>query len=161
VRVTFVRTLGKHDRVYVKRTNGSESSWSFPSYGDALPHDLVHLVCEIELGVRDGIYGRVAAGADLREINQKANRKGGKDKYRALGRDLEGVLWSEALAAAPWDRGDDEVRDELVALARRMGGGVRAVTKEDIHRVREALAEMRARWRRLSDRESIVVEYPE
>ncbi len=52
MQVSFVRTAGARDRIYVRRTSGSEVSWEFPSYGDELPHDLVHLVVE-ELGLPD------------------------------------------------------------------------------------------------------------
>ena len=97
--VTFVRTVGARDRVYVERDDGTTASWSFPTYGDAPPHDLVHLIAEQELGIADGLWARVAAGADLASINAAADRGGGTiaDKYAALG---PGVLRSEEAAAA-------------------------------------------------------------
>ena len=34
----FVRTVGAPDRIYVTRSDRSEVSWPFPTYGDGLPH---------------------------------------------------------------------------------------------------------------------------
>ncbi|MCA9603963.1 MAG: hypothetical protein KC619_00080 [Myxococcales bacterium] len=158
--IVFVRTGTRRDRFHVTRDDGSEASWAFPSYGDALPHDLVHFVCERELGVRDGIFGAIARGADLERINAKANRAGGKDKYAAFGPDLEGVLWSEALATAPWSATDDAIVEALRASCRRMGVELRALSREDLARTREAMAKMAARWRRLAPREAIHATFP-
>lgn len=157
--VVFVRTGGPRDRFHVRRPDGSEASWTFPSYGDALPHDLVHFVCERELGVNDGIFGAIAAGADLERINARANRVGGKDKYASLGDHLDGVRWSEALAIAPWDRRDPEIIASLRSSCARMGVELRALTPEDLARTREAIAKMRGRWRRLGPREALHEEF--
>src|SRR5262245_15116764 len=66
LKAAFVRTVGERDRVYVTRSDGSQVSWAFPSYGGALPHDLVHLVVESAFGLSQGFWGRVDAGADRR-----------------------------------------------------------------------------------------------
>lgn len=158
--IAFVRTGGPRDRFHVTRDDGSEASWTFPSYGDALPHDLVHFVCERELGVRDGLFGRIARGADLARINARANRVGGRDKYAALGEDLAGVLWSEALATAPWSRTNAEILEALRESCRRVGLAPRGLTPEDLSRTREAIAAMAARWRRLGSREAIHLTFP-
>ena len=34
LRARFVRTVGERDKVYVRRSDGSETSWVFPTYGD-------------------------------------------------------------------------------------------------------------------------------
>jgi len=44
--VSFVRSRGSRDRVYVARNDGTSTGWDFPSYGDRLPHDLRHLIVE-------------------------------------------------------------------------------------------------------------------
>jgi hypothetical protein len=98
MRVCFVRKRGERDRVYVTRTDGTEVSWVFPSYGDALPHDLVHLVVEAAFGLARGFWGRVDEGADVARMNAAANRAGGKDKYAGFGADLGELLLAEALA---------------------------------------------------------------
>src|SRR5262249_37159052 len=100
--VSFVRVRGQRDRIYVHRTDGSEVSWGFPTYGDELPHDLIHLVVEAAFGVRRGFWGRVDAGADPARVNDEANRLGGAEKYRGFGDDRAELLLAEGLANAGW-----------------------------------------------------------
>ncbi|EYF03497.1 hypothetical protein [Chondromyces apiculatus] len=71
---SFVRVQGQHDRIYVHRGDGSEVSWTFPSAGHFLPHDLFHLVAEGAFGLRHGFWGRVGDGIDPARINDEANR---------------------------------------------------------------------------------------
>ena len=59
----LVRTPDQHDRAYVRLDDGQTRSWTFPSYGVMLPHDLVHLLVEVGFGIQDGFWGRVAAGS--------------------------------------------------------------------------------------------------
>ncbi|MEM9488939.1 MAG: hypothetical protein AAGC55_07325 [Myxococcota bacterium] len=163
--ITFVRTAQSKDRIYVHRDDGSETAWSFPSYGPELPHDLYHLIIESSLAISDGIWARVARGADLKRINAQANRTVGKlrDKYRGLGDDIDGVLLSEALVVAPWSRAAGE--SELLAAVRE------AIAAADISRpvditaaaitaTRSRLDEMRQRWRALGAQGSLRFAFP-
>lgn len=102
----LVRTPGQHDRAYVRLDDGQERSWTFPSYGPMLPHDLVHLLVEVGFGVEDGFWGRVAAGLDPAQINAEASRVGGKDKYSGFGADRAGLLLAEGYAGLPWSSPD-------------------------------------------------------
>ena len=102
LKVRFVRTQGQPDRVYVRRSDGSETSWSFPSFGSGPPHDLVHLVVESHVGLRAGFWGRVDAGADPARINAEANRKGGGNKYGGFGDDLRELYLAEAVTNVMW-----------------------------------------------------------
>ena len=161
MRVTFVRTVGAKDRVYVTRDGGGETSWEFPSYGEGLPHDLVHLVVESRFGVTRGVWGRVAAGADLARINAAANKMGGNDKYRALGDDLDQVMLAEVLANAPWLRLDEA--PTVTAVLEHMSAQVAvpaSVTAESIERVRAELFALREKWRALAPKGSLTFRYP-
>ena len=164
MRVAFVRTRGQADRFYVTRSNGSETSWSFPTFGDGLPHDLVHLVVESRLGISKGFWGRVDAGVDPRVVNEQANRKGGKDKYAAFGEDLRELYLAEALAGLPWSM--DEISDEeRLATARqaceRMGVALPAnVTAEALATIRGELAMHASRWRSLGAKGTIELTFP-
>jgi hypothetical protein len=156
VRVTFVRTVGAKDSIYVAR-EGGEVSWEFPSYGDELPHDLVHLVVESRFGV-NGVWANVAAGADLAAINAASNR-GDKAGYRAMG---EGTLVAEALANAPWTR-FEEAPDAAAVRARmvEMYAALPAsVTEAAIERVRSELFALRERWRALAPKGALALDYP-
>ncbi len=142
--IRFVRTIGERDRVYVERDDGTTASWAFPTYGDAPPHDLVHLIAERELGIRDGLWARVAAGVDLAAIDAHANRAGGTiaDKYAALG---DGVVRSEAAAAA---------------LSNPHGLVPAWIDPAALDRARAALADAAARWRALAPKGTLVYEWP-
>ena len=97
-----VRTVGDRDRIYVRRSDGSEVSWVFPTYGDVPPHDMIHLIVESAFGVTQGFWGRVDAGVDPSVIAVLANRAGGRNKYAAFGDDVSGLVLAEALANPGW-----------------------------------------------------------
>jgi hypothetical protein len=64
MRVTFPR-LADHQKGYavIQRDDGVVYRMDgFTVVGRELPHDLRHLIVERELGVRDGIFGAIAAG---------------------------------------------------------------------------------------------------
>jgi hypothetical protein len=149
--VSFVRVRGQRDRIYVRRSDRSEVSWVFPSYGDELPHDLVHLVVEAAFGVRYGFWGRVDAGVDPARINDEANRMGGANKYRGFGDDRRDLLLAEALAAALWlnaDVSDDQRRAAIVESCGKLGVELpSAASLERLREVRAALEQLRAQWR--------------
>jgi hypothetical protein len=106
VELRLVRTPGQHDRAYIRLDDGQTRSWTFPSYGVMLPHDLVHLLVEVGFGVDDGFWGRVASGLDPAEINAEAELRGGKDKYAGFGADRSGLLLAEGYAGLPWSSPD-------------------------------------------------------
>jgi len=159
VRVAFVKTGGPRDRVHVERADGSEASWAFPSYGPStLPHDLVHFVVEVQMGLRDGVFGSVARGADLMRINERANRVGGEDAYAALGED---VWLSEVLANVPWRGTDAQIREAIAHNAEQMGVSTAGLRPEDLRRLRDALVDMRERWRSLDRGAGLHLTWPE
>ena len=157
LRASFVRVRGQRDRIYVHRSDGSEVSWVFPSYGDGLPHDLVHLVVESAFGLKSGFWGRVNAGVDPARVNDEANRAGGPDKYRGFGEDRREILVAEGLAAAPW--WDAEASDASVCEGIRASWvsvgleAPEAATPERVRETREALARFSAQWRELGKKE--------
>jgi hypothetical protein len=162
LRATFVRTLGQPDRVYVVRPDGSEVSWTFPTYGDALPHDLVHLVVESAAGLRDGFWGRVARGIDPARVNAMADGAAGKlgEKYRGFGDDLTELQQAEALAAYPWLVDDAALRDGLLAAWRaQTGAGCAEPDAARVEQVRVALTRLIARWRGLVPKGALAVEF--
>ena len=162
LKATFVRTSGQPDRVYVVRPDGSEVSWTFPSYGDALPHDLVHLVVESAAGLRDGFWGRVARGIDPARVNAAADGAAGKlgDKYKGFGDDLTELVQAEALAAYPWLTDDAALRDAVLADWRaRIGAACPEPDTARIALVRGVLERLTARWRALLPKGALAVEF--
>ena len=146
MKISFVRTVGARDRVYVLRDDGTTASWSFPTYGEAPPHDLVHLIAERELGITDGLWAQVAAGADLAAMNAAADRHGGTlaEKYAAL-RDIDGVLRSETAA---------------FALSSPYAEVPAWIDPAALDRARAALADATARWRALVPKGTLVYDWP-
>jgi hypothetical protein len=161
--VSFVRVRGQRDRIYVRRTDGSEVSWVFPTYGDELPHDLVHLVVEAAFGVRQGFWGRVDAGVDPARVNDEANRVGGANKYRGFGDDRRDLLLAEALAGAPWLNADASVArqcETIVENCARSGvGPLPALSLERVGEVRAALLRLREQWRAIGDKGTIKLRF--
>jgi hypothetical protein len=160
--LTFVRTVGAHDRIYVRRSDGVATEWTFPSMGNELPHDLVHLVCEAGFAIADGIFAAVDAGLDLAKVNARANKVGGKHKYRGTGLDRPSAYVSEALAAAfgPFG-GPDEARLASIAVAcRELEVAMpKSVTLERVAEVKSALDRLRTKWRELIPRGSLTLEF--
>jgi len=160
---SFVRVPGQRDRIYVQRTDGTEASWVFPSYGTAPPHDLVHLVIESAFGLRNGFWGRVDAGADPARINEEANRAGGADKYRGFGDDRREILLAEALAGAPWTEPDVEagaLMDRIEDNLRRMEvPRPEGLVAERVAAARAAVQRLAARWRAFEGKGTIALAF--
>lgn len=154
LKATFVRTQGQRDRIYVTRSNGSQVQWVFPTYGDRLPHDLVHLVVETAFGLTRGFWGRVDEGVDPGRITLEANQMGGKDKYSGFGDDQRELALAEALAATNWSRSDrlDHLREqcEIVKVDIPETG-----SEERAEETRVALASLESRWRTLLPKGSL------
>jgi hypothetical protein len=164
LKATFVRTTGERDRIYVTRSDGSEVSWSFPSYGEGLPHDLVHWVVECCCGLRAGFWGRVDAGADPAAITAEANRVGGKGKYAGFGPDQRELYLAEALANAGWARQevtDDEVREAVAAECRRMEVPPHELSAAETERIRAMFRDLAQRWASLLPKGSLSVTFPD
>ena len=59
--VTFTKLRGRYE-IAVRRTAGAAlAPRNGPGHSDAVPHDVAHLLVEIEEGLRGGVYGRLAA----------------------------------------------------------------------------------------------------
>ena len=153
LRARFVRTAGERDKVYVRRSDGTETSWAFASYGDGLPHDLVHLVVERDFGVREGFWGRVDRGVEPAKITEAANRMGGKGKFAGFGDDLRELLVAEALANASWflpDVDDAARHAQLVAACADIGLSPPAsLSVAALRETHGRLRELQARWKGL------------
>ena len=78
-----------------------------PGYSDLIPHDLVHWVADEEFGLRDGIFGQLAAGGNAwafvptEELRTKAWARQVQQRNRATGTEMGR---SEALAAQVYPR---------------------------------------------------------
>jgi len=155
----FVRTVGDRDRIYVRRSDGREVSWSFPTYGDVPPHDMIHLVVESAFGVTQGFWGRVDAGIDPGIIADQANRLGGRNKYAAFGADLSGLALAEALANSGWllaASSAEGLQNQIVATCREAGVEPPVLLSlERTEQVRAVLRHLAGQWRDLKPKGAI------
>jgi hypothetical protein len=153
LKASFVRTVGDRDRIYVVRSDGSEVSWAFPTYGDGLPHDLIHLVVEAAFGLAQGFWGRVDAGADPAAIMADANRRGGSKKYSGFGTATSELQLAEALANPGWLVGEPSaasLRERIIAACRESGlAAPELLSAERIDQVRVVLKRLASQWRGL------------
>jgi ribosomal-protein-serine acetyltransferase len=76
MRVTFPR-LPDHQRAYslVERDDGVVYQLTGGVAGPRLPHDIVHLVVEGELRIKDGIWGGIAAGVVYSSMTHVSGRR--------------------------------------------------------------------------------------
>ena len=76
MRVTFPR-LPDHQRAYalVERDDGVVYRLYGGPAGSRLPHDIMHLVVERELRIRDGIWGGIAAGIVFSSMQYVSGRR--------------------------------------------------------------------------------------
>ncbi|MGO4362038.1 hypothetical protein AB4Z14_07305 [Terrabacter sp. 2TAF16] len=104
MRVRFVRTGERRYEVRVERDLATDLVMSpAPGWSDLAPHDLVHLVVEHRFGLRDGIFGQLAAGGNAgtfvptQETRTKAWARRVERRNKARGTQIGR---SEQLAAA-------------------------------------------------------------
>jgi len=144
LKVAFVRRRGQRDRVYATRSDGSSTSWDFPSYGDRLPHDLCHLVVEDALRLDDGFWGLIDNGADVRLVrNESTLVRNGILLTEWPDVDLSGILQAEAAVAkfaSPIQSEDDQMLDAS-----------EFASSEDVVALRKCLHELRTSWSELLD----------
>ena len=162
LKATFVRTAGERDRIYVTRSDGTEVSWSYPTYGDRLPHDLVHWVVETRFGLRFGFWGRVDAGADPAAINAQANRAVGRQKFAGFGQEQGELYLAEALANAGWSTEgttNDQLREAVAAQCRQLGISAPDLAPERIATIQSTLASLARLWRAPGQKGSLAVTF--
>lgn len=59
--VTFTKLRGRYE-IAVRRDAGAAlAPRNGPGHSDRVPHDVAHLIVEVEEGLRGGVYGRLAA----------------------------------------------------------------------------------------------------
>jgi len=169
MRLTFPR-LADHEIAYavVELDNGLVYLLRGGPAGTALPHDIRHLIVERELGIVDGIWGSIAAGAVFGSMQHVRGRRPPhaaersaelKRKYRD--RVLRAELLAnlvEAVAAL-----DDPSAEEI----RRLTGTKLAVlpdafvpAPEAIARAARAMQVEAARWARLRPGEELEYQWP-
>lgn len=152
------RENGKFVLLCVRSDGSLTQEKGVPSGGpDTIPHDLIHLIVETELGFTRGVFGLVASGMDLSELLSKD----WKEKFKARG-EME-LLWSEAITATfqadrnPFIDDGKSIRDRLSGI----GEGVPELTDGNIARIKKRIASMEEAWSAVPGDGKFEVEFTE
>ena len=172
MRVTFPR-LPDHERAWalVERDDGVVYRLYGGTAGPRLPHDIMHLVVERELRIKDGIWAGIAAGVVFDSMQHVSGRRPphAAERSKALLHDFrEQGLRAELLAdlvssAAALDTMTlEKIRrlaaDKLAVLPRP--GGSAEVDPVVIAVAARALQVEAARWARLRVGEELSYDWP-
>ncbi len=172
MRVTFPR-LPDHQRAYalVERDDGVVYRLYGGVAGSRLPHDIMHLVAERELRIRDGIWAGIAAGVVFESMCHVSGRRPPHAAERSrdlLRRFSQQGLRAELLAdlvasvAALETMTQDKIRqltrDKLAVLPTAPPAG--EVDPVVIAAAARALQVEAARWARLRVGEELSYEWP-
>jgi len=164
MQVRFERTAHRRYAVAVLRTrHGNLRLDPAPGYSDLIPHDLVHFVVEDEFGLRQGIFGQIAAGGNAgtfvptEELRTKAWARHVERRNRSTGGDMGR---SEDLAAQVYPRwlrhsghlpGSHYVRQDPPPTD---------LTATDLDQAFKRLDALSQRWRALEVGGSVTVGWP-
>ena len=157
-----------------------------PGYDPRMPHDLMHLVVEAQLGLTRGIFGQLAAGGDAgtfhlsvkrdessREVTRRRNRVAvrGKRLLRQGREECEQseratyICWSEWLARSSSSENNRLSRSmakqaiEVRDTARVKE--LRALNKTKLDEICKHLDQLSSHWFRLRVGESMAVSWPD
>jgi hypothetical protein len=155
-------------------------------YDPLMPHDLLHLVVEAQLGLDGGVFGQLAAGGNAgtfhpisgggasaraaSRVRHRMNRRG--KKLMREGRDDSNqseratyICWYEWLArSASADRQKTaRAMSEQANLIRGTAppNEMRALSAKKIERICRHLDELSSHWSRLAVGESMAVRWPD
>ena len=169
MRVTFPR-LPDHERAYalVERDDGVVFRfYGGDTAGPRLPHDIMHLVVERELRIRDGIWGGIAAGVVLDSMSYVSGRLPPHAAERSAqltrtfrGQGLRAELFAGLVSSAA--ALDTLTQDKIRRLAEDK---LSALPEADVDPVviavaARALQVEAARWARLRVGEELCYEWP-
>lgn len=157
-----------------------------PGYDRLLPHDLMHLVVEAQLGLTRGIYGQLAAGGNAGTFHLSTKRDESSRKIARAGRRVQArgknllkdgrddcmqseratyICWYEWLARS--SSRDQRKQSELMAqqakAVRDTAGTAELITlnKRKLDEICKHLDQLSAHWSSLKVGESMAVAWPD
>ena len=156
-----------------------------PGFDAEMPHDLLHLIVESELGLRRGIFGQLAAGGSAGTFMEQSpslqpSRQSSRNRRRAVRRGeklrIEGrdeaaqseratclclYEWLAHSASIDRQRRAKEMASTAAYIrAIQPTTDKQALSETVLHRVLERLDQLSARWKALEISESLIVEWP-
>jgi len=168
VRVTFRKTHRRGYAVEIARERHEDLTMNpAPGYDDLLPHDLVHLLVELHWGLRDGIYGELAAGgnagtfrlADTRpadETSRERRRKARRAQRSHHGADLGRSEHLAGVVHARWN-----ARRHATGLPDWYANALAAsgATEDEVESALAEAEALSARWRQVQIGDAMTLEW--
>ena len=164
--ITFTRLDERFVETTVTREDGAVLATRSPGAGDRLPHDLIHYVVERELGLDDGLWGRVASGVTYKNFRiveppktkQRPRRPTCKPKRKGL-LEAEVLVW---ILNDIWDGSAEREWGSIRAFldsiwSPRTRSRADELEPETILRVCESLDRKEAEWKRVARGEQLSV----
>jgi hypothetical protein len=154
--LTFLHDPRGESVTWIRRADGAEFMLSSYSRKHRVPHDLAHAVTERELGMPDGIFGCIAAGAVFDSMRQTAGKKRHDAKVRSA-RVLKApnsIGISEAITSAIHEAVEHNRVTPYVGVHEMWGvsnPGPCPYPDEAIARATETLREINHLWQQTSD----------
>ena len=154
--LTFLHDPRGECLTLIRRADGAEFTLSSYSRKHHVPHDLAHAVTECELGMPDGIFGCIAAGAVFDSMQQTAGKKRYDAKVRSsrILKAPNNIGVSESLTSVIHEA-VEKGRPTPYALARETWGITRPdpcpYLDTDLDRATETLRELSRQWQASSD----------
>ena len=162
--VTFTKLAGRYE-IAVDRTAGPAlAPRNGPGHSDAVPHDVAHLLVEIEDGLRGAVYGRLAAadGDDglFWPVDPAARRASLKNRRAPTADESADMARSERLASltvALWEVARGRRRPDPAWPGRVEDSGVEAGL---LARLFDRYDDFAARWAALPVGGTITLAWP-
>ena len=166
--VIFQRTGRRQYRVEVRRSPFVAVEMNpAPGYDDLMPHDMMHLVVESQLGIERGIFGQIAAGGgtfrvipDASKTTRDAARQRRRltDRGKKMMRDgRDDCLQSEAAVYMCWQQWRARSESTNVSKTSPPAG----LSQEKLEQIFHHLDELSLYWSRLNVGESMTVQWPD
>lgn len=142
-----------------------------PGYDPFMPHDLMHLVVEAQLGLSRGVFGQLAAGGDAGTFhptfeNRETSRQIARVRRRVKARGRK-LLQEGRDEAAQSERATFICWNEWIARSKSSAKSVRNVNparkldEQKLNEICEHLDELSSRWSSLEVGESMAVRWPD
>lgn len=187
MRVVFRRTGQRRYSIEAQRPGFPDLVMDpAPGYDNLMPHDMMHLVVESQLGLTRGVFGQLAAGGDagtfhlpLQQVKSSRETARARTRIKARGAKLlrEGrdesarseratyICWHEWLARSQ----STELRKRASAMAKNAEevsdvsgmAELRALKREKLDDICRHLDRLSAHWSRLKVGESMAVRWPD